>query len=457
MRRTATTGTWLSWSQDNDITGRVRTEYTDSGSSFDPAASGVTSLDQVVAPTGQALAYDRAYTYDAAGRLTGVADRTATTTGITLDPDIDPTTAAPCSTRAYTFDNNGRRTTLKEVKHTDGDCTSAGGTTVKDLGYAYDTADRPTTAATGTINGNPTTAGTYTYDAFGRQTLIPATDAPTSTAGNITLGYYDDDLARTITQNAVTTTLDLDTGGRRVTSTTADGATTTVLERHYADGSDNPAWTVKNPGSSPVTTRYAESLAGDLSATINADGSADLTLATLHGDIVTTIDIPATAASSDKAAGITGWSDYTEYGTPRDPTATDTVDGDTGYGWLGAKQRSTTTETAGLTLMGDRLYNAITGRFTSLDPEPGGSAWAYGYPTDPINQFDLSGNCLRSPPGWNGWCPAAAGSRPSANACRSACRTPGRSSPSRSRTPPCASSTRRRQSSRPCLVAPPRR
>lgn len=61
---------------------------------------------------------------------------------------------------------------------------------------------------------------------------------------------------------------------------------------------------------------------------------------------------PSTAGTT-AAARIEGWSDYTEYGTPRDPAATTAVAGAGGYGWLGAKQRSTTTQTAGLTLMGD--------------------------------------------------------------------------------------------------------
>lgn len=42
-------------------------------------------------------------------------------------------------------------------------------------------------------------------------------------------------------------------------------------------------------------------------------------------------------------------------------------------------------------LMGVRLYDPISGRFDSLDPVPGGGDNAYGYPGDPVNQFDLNG------------------------------------------------------------------
>lgn len=44
-----------------------------------------------------------------------------------------------------------------------------------------------------------------------------------------------------------------------------------------------------------------------------------------------------------------------------------------------------------LLLMGVRLYNPGTGRFTAVDPEDGGSDAAYAYPTDPVNSFDLDG------------------------------------------------------------------
>jgi RHS repeat-associated protein len=63
------------------------------------------------------------------------------------------------------------------------------------------------------------------------------------------------------------------------------------------------------------------------------------------------------------------------------------------YGWLGAKQRAT--DATGLMLMGVRLYNPRTGLFTSVDPVSGGGSTAYAYPTDPINQTDLTGERWR--------------------------------------------------------------
>ncbi|MDR1186764.1 MAG: hypothetical protein LBK95_04820, partial [Bifidobacteriaceae bacterium] len=60
-----------------------------------------------------------------------------------------------------------------------------------------------------------------------------------------------------------------------------------------------------------------------------------------------------------------------------------------GYGWLGAKQRAVTK--VGLLLMGARLYNPVTGLFTSPDPVPGGNTTVYAYPQDPIGTSDLTG------------------------------------------------------------------
>lgn len=45
--------------------------------------------------------------------------------------------------------------------------------------------------------------------------------------------------------------------------------------------------------------------------------------------------------------------------------------------------------------MGVRLYNPVTGRFTSPDPIPGGNDTTYAYRADPINKYDLDGKRAR--------------------------------------------------------------
>ena len=346
---------------------------------------------------GDAKGYDRTYTYDRADRLTNVADRTATVSGPTFDP-TDPanTPQAGCAIRSYAFTgtagSNGSRTASASTNYPGSDCTTNPGATTTRT-HAYDTADRPTLGAA--INGGP--AGpTYVYDELGRRTTLPGVDGPDSTKGNITLAYYDTDLPQAITQAGTTTSHTLNVDGRRQTSTTGPtgGATVSTTTRHYTDTSDNPAWIDKDG----AATRYTQSLDGDLGATITADGTATLPLATLHGDNVTNITIPASQTETIPTTTIGAWSDYTEYGTPRDATATNAVAGTAGYGWLGAEERSTTTESADLTLMGDRLYNPATGRFTALDPVSGGNLNAYTYPLDPVGQRDLSGRQMSEPP-----------------------------------------------------------
>jgi RHS repeat-associated protein len=383
---TPTTGNWLTWTQSNDITGRVAQEWTPGGAAFD-GGPGVDALGQVQPyDTGDALGYDRTYSYDRAGRLTKVADRTAAATGTVFDPtDPTQTGTTPCNVRTYGFAGNsglnGARSSQTSTGY-DPDCaTGAGGTTTRTS--AYDSADRPTTGAGG--------SGQYTYDAFGRQITIPGVDAPNPAKGDMTLAYFDSDLPQAVTQGGITTSYALNVDGHRTVASTGPtgGASTSTTTGHYANTSDNPAWLVTDG----VAARSTPSLAGDLGASIADDGTANLPLANLHGDTVTDITIPASQAETTPCTSIGAWSDYNEYGAPRDTAATTVVAGIGGYGWLGAKQRSTTVESAGLTLMGARLYNSTTGLFASTDPVPGGNANAYTYPNDPVNDSDISGNC----------------------------------------------------------------
>lgn len=411
-------GTWLAWTQERDAMGKVVREFNGPSAAFD-GNPGVTDPGAIGAPTGvgDARAADRAYGYDRAGRLTSVNDRIAAALGVEADPATPASDALPCTVRTYGFNSNGNRTSSSVDTHGDGNC---GGTADAHTAttYSYDTADRPTAGGDTGTNG----PGAYSYDPFGRQTTIPAVDAPDPSKGDITLGYYDTDMARTITQGTVgsstTTTYTLDEQQRRTTSVTgptgsaAGAANTTTTVRHYTGRSDNPAWTdvttVDATGTAQptVTSRYTQTLTGDLGAQIGSDGSATLSLGNPHGDAVTTVTIPAGTDESTAAVCINGWTDYTEYGGPTDTTSPDalaTVGGSIGYGWLGLKERATPTEAAGLTLMGVRLYNYTRGSFTSLDPVAGGNTTAYTYPQDPINRFDLDGRC------WSwGWACSAA-------------------------------------------------
>ena len=310
--------------------------------------------------------------YDFAGRLTRVDDTTAAETGISLGPDVGPTEQAPCTRREYVFDKNGNRISAKTRAHAGGDCFYSGGQST--TSYTYDALDRPVTAGDGS---------NYIYDAFGRQKTIPAADAPNPDAGDIGVTYFDDDQAASITQGSLTTMFGMDVTGRRLTQSTTNGGVTTSVSRHYGDESDIPAWTVDQSGK---VTRATASLDGTLGGLIDGDGNTALTLANPHGDNVTTISIPANQPGTVAATSISGWVDYTEYGTSKTGHTTGV-----GYGWLGKHERYTNAETAGLTLMGVRLYNPTRGAFTTTDPVAGGNTTAYTYPQDPIDSMDLDG------------------------------------------------------------------
>ena len=186
----------------------------------------------------------------------------------------------------------------------------------------------------------------------------------------------------------------LDAAGRRTVQTTRRTLESTVTEsvtNHYVDDSDNPAWVTTSTVQGSSTTVYAGLLTGsDVSWSLTTSGgvtSGELALANPRGDVSATITLPA---DQHEATGLDGWTRYTEYGIPvaTRPVGTAGV-AVNGYGWLGAKQR-TTTQT-GILLMGARLYNPVTGLFTSLDPIYGGNDTPYTYPNDPINKQDTTG------------------------------------------------------------------
>ncbi|MFE7479859.1 DNRLRE domain-containing protein [Streptomyces sp. NPDC057552] len=290
------------------------------------------------------------YTYDRSGRLTGVTD----TVG-----DI-------CTRRTYGFDKRTNRTSLTTAEGAEGaDCPTTGGTTTT---HTYDSADR--LVDTG-----------YVYDAFGRTTQLPGSR----------IGYYANDLVHQQTSGTQRQTWQLD-AAQRLRSWTVeeeiDGTwnPTAAKINHYGGDGDSPRWITEDTQDGTVS-RNVDSAAGAFAAMTGAEGSTVLQLTTIHGDVA--LQLPLDPADAPLVL------DNDEYGNPR--TGQPAVR----YNWLGGEQRSTETLT-GLTLMGVRLYNPVTGRFLSKDPLYGGNANAYDYCFgEPVNCTDLTGMWSYST--WSRW------------------------------------------------------
>ncbi|WP_157887900.1 RHS repeat-associated core domain-containing protein [Frondihabitans sp. PAMC 28766] len=294
------------------------------------------------------------FTYDQDDRLTTVQDSVSTGQATT------------CATRQYAFDADSNRTSLAAYAagNTGACSTSTAPTTVNST---YDQADRITNAG-------------YAYDAFGRTTTVPAVDAAgvgqyASDAGNLTVGYYSNDMVNTETQGAGSLSYGLDPEQDRI-ATTVNGATTTT--NHYSGDSDSPTWS-STGGSN--WNRSLDGIDGGYAASEDQTGAVTLELANMHGDIVAT----ALDATTDTGIQTGSYNESTEYGIDRTAST-----GSTSYGWLGSQKRSDNS-LSGLVLMGVRLYDPNTGRFLSTDPIYGGNSNPYVYPADPIGASDVSG------------------------------------------------------------------
>jgi len=129
-------------------------------------------------------------------------------------------------------------------------------------------------------------------------------------AGDLTIGYYHNDAVRSITQGQSHTEYLLDPLGRRRSSTGQDANHQWATTMHYTGGSDNPAWTSGYYDGVATKTWCSGSIGGDIGL-IDTNGEVKLTLTDLHGDVVTTVDLPA---DGEDAAGFNGYTRFDEYG-----------------------------------------------------------------------------------------------------------------------------------------------
>lgn len=313
----------------------------------------------------------QSYTYDDRGRLTQVQD----------------STAEGCVTRRYGFSLDSNRSSLTTSGPDETGMCSTANSDVQTS--SFDSADRIVSAG-------------YSYDALGRTRTVPAMHTDQRDGGNLTVAYHDNDMVAQLSQSVPspeggsvikTKNFALDPA-RRLSSTSnlSAGMELTRTTNHYADGSDSPAWIGRQSRPDQTASwvgtwsRNVTGPDGDLSIVEASDNTSKIQISNLRGDIVA--QIPNVVGS---VVGVDSWTEVTEYGLLREGVGPLGQ----GYGWLGSKRRSNDT-VGGLTLMGVRLYNPVTGRFLSRDPIAGGNDNTYTYPVDPINKTDLDGRGMKS-------------------------------------------------------------
>jgi RHS repeat-associated protein len=287
------------------------------------------------------LAGSQSYSYDAADRLSSVAD----------------TQSGQCTTRSYSYDLDSNRVgQATGATNSDGTCQTSSTTTQN---HTYDSADRITNSG-------------YTYDTLGDITTTPAVDAGGSSA--LTATYFANGMLASQNQAGDTQSWQLDPNGERL-ATQTDSVTGTVTTNHYADDSDNPSLMTNSNG---TWMRNVTGPAG-LLAQVSSNG-VTLELADLHGDVMATVD---------PANGVTATYTFTEFGVAE--SAAPSV-----YGWYGNSERSQS-GVGSQALMGVRGYNPYTGRFDQIDPVTGSSSNAYDLGAqNPLTHFDESGKYWHS-------------------------------------------------------------
>ncbi|MGB1583502.1 MAG: RHS repeat domain-containing protein, partial [Solirubrobacterales bacterium] len=255
----------------------------------------IRELWQKIKPQGQSMkesAYE--YRYDKAGRLNEVGDWR------------NDSGTWKCKVREYTLDEDSNRLEKESIAEQNYYCDfGASGTTTTST---YDDADRITDSG-------------YQYDAFGRITTTPQSAA--GGTGDFNATYYVNDLAKSVSQNGTTQTLDLDPNLRMSTKAKVTGGNTTNESYAYVDDSDSPAWI--QTGAS-TWQRFIGGIDGAAGVQDNT-GSAKYHFVNLRGDVVATgFPDPVESAEID------------EFGVPK----TD-LPADRRYGFHGSKQREALT------------------------------------------------------------------------------------------------------------------
>ncbi|WP_203908082.1 PA14 domain-containing protein [Rhizocola hellebori] len=292
------------------------------------------------------------FRYDAAGRLYD-----AYLPGRRVQYEFGTLTTAACGASALPAAGANTHRTKQTVTPTGGAATV---TT-----YCYDRADRLTSTSESGV-------GTPVYDTHGNAGFIFGETHS-----------YDAADRHMSTSKATTTVSYVRDATDRIVERRVNGA---FSARYGSTGSGDTPDFVTGAGNQ-VEQAYLV-LPGGALLTVQQSGSV-WSYPNLHGDVV------AVAGADGLKQGAT--TVYDPYGNPIAGTLPDNSQGAMDYGWLGRHQRPLEHENGlqPIVEMGARQYSPLLGQFIEVDPVEGGSANDYDYVGgDPVNSFDLAGDCM---------------------------------------------------------------